>query len=63
MSRPMMMCGLTYMTIIATVMFLCGFFTWTWIREAHDGLNYSTTFMNQVSADWESPPLQELSLS
>ena len=58
-----MICGLIYLTLMSTIMFLCGYFTRERLTEVSEGLNYPTGFMNQVSADWESPPLISLAVS
>lgn len=40
------MCGMVYMIITGTLIFLCAFFTREWITDAHEGLSYPTGFMN-----------------
>lgn len=52
---------MVYMLVTLIVLTTGSFFVWyIWIADAITMLAYPTGFMNQVAADWASPPLTDI---
>ena len=55
--------GICYLYAVAIMMLFCGIYCHKWSSEASDLLTYPTGFMNQVAADWQSPPLTDIQVT
>ena len=57
------LCLVAYGLVMSTFMLSCGIMCAKWANESFDQLTYPTEFMNQVSADWTSPPLLSIQVT